>query len=243
MFILEMNRSGVLLWVFMAVLPACASQPRVEGAGASRVIVVFGDSTSAPRGGVRVFAEILKARLPDAKIINAGVAGNTTRDGLVRLDRDVISAYPYWVTIFFGINDSAVDVWKGATEPRVALGDFRANMREVVERIIAAGGHPIVLTPNPVAWTPELLKLYGKSPYEADDPDGWNVVLKQYAAAVRVIAADEHVPLVDVDEIFRTWASEPGHRLADLLCDGMHPNSHGHELIASAILAAMEARK
>ncbi len=178
--------------------------------------------------------------MPSVAIINAGVPGNTTRSALARLDRDVISRHPDIVTIFFGINDSAVDVWKGATEPRVPLAEYESNLRTIVERVRAAGGRPTLLTPNPVAWTPEILKLYGRAPYRPDDPDGWNVYLKRYAEAVRRVAAGEGVSLVDVDKMFRAYAAAPGHQLADLLMDGMHPNAAGHRIIADGVLKVIQ---
>jgi lysophospholipase L1-like esterase len=219
-----------------AMLASCVSNSSPAIRTRPHVIVIFGDSTSAVRPNVRVFSSFLQERLPEAKIINAGVPGNTTRDALVRLDRDVISQHPDIVTIFFGINDSAVDVWKGATEPRVPLAEYRANLGEMITAIRGAGATPILLTPSPVAWTCELLKLYGRAPYQPDNPDGWNVELKQYAAAVRQIAVDQRVLLVDVDGMFREYAAEPGHHLGDLLLDGMHPNDMGHRLIAEGIL-------
>lgn len=201
-----------------------------------RVIVIFGDSTSAVRPGIKIFASILQDRFPETKIVNAGVPGNTTRDAMARLDRDVISWHPDIVTIFFGINDSAVDVWKGAAQPRVPLADYRANLEEMIAVIRRAGAIPILLTPNPVAWTPELRELYGKPPYQPENPDGWNVWLRQYAQAVREVAAQDHVSLVDVDQIFRNYADKPGHHLEGLLVDGMHPNDVGHQLIGDQIL-------
>ncbi len=216
---------------------APAHQPdRVAEPNAPQVIVIFGDSTSAPRPGVQVFASLLQQHLPSARIFNAGVAGNTTRDALARFDRDVLSHRPEVVTIFFGLNDSAVDVWKGATAPRVLLSDYEQNLRLLVDKVRSANATPILLMPNPVSWTPELLKLYGKPPYRPDDPDGWNVCLREYAQAVRRIAADKKVLLVDVDGIFRSTSAQPGHRLAELLQDGMHPNSAGHQLIEENLL-------
>jgi lysophospholipase L1-like esterase len=174
-------------------------------------------------------------------VINAGVPGNTTRDALARLDHDVVAHHPDFVTIYFGINDSAVDVWKGALSPRVLLEEYKANLTTIVGRIRTAGTTPILLTPNPVSWTSDLVRLYGKPPYEPENPDGWNVLLKQYAQAVREIAEKENVRLVDVDGLFRRYASQPGHRPGDLLQDGMHPNDEGHELIAAAVVAAIQS--
>jgi lysophospholipase L1-like esterase len=189
---------------------------------------------------VRVFAEIIHEQLTETKIINAGVPGNTTRAALARLDRDVISQHPDVVTIFFGINDSAVDVWKGASEPRVGLAEYQSNLRKMVAAIRQCGATPILLTPNPVSWTPELRKLYGSKPYEPDNADGWNVLLVHYAEAVRKIAGEEKVAMVDVDRIFRDYAAQPGHQLSDLLLDGMHPNDTGQRLIAAGVMGKIE---
>jgi lysophospholipase L1-like esterase len=230
----------VLLCAAMIIANSCASADHPNETPMPRVVVIFGDSTSAPRPGVRVFASIIQEQLGGAKIINTGVPGNTTRDALARMNRDVISQHPDVVTVFLGINDSAVDVWKGETEPRVRLEDYRNNLREMIGAIRGAGATPILLTPNPVSWTPELKKLYGQKPYEPENGDGWNVLLVHYAEAVREIAAEEKVALVDVDRMFREYAAEPGHRLDDLLLDGMHPNDAGQRLIARGVMGKIE---
>lgn len=230
-----------LLYLVFFAMNSCAGPLLPTAKPLSSTIVIFGDSTSAPRPGIPVFATILQQRLREVRIINAGVGGNSSRDAVSRLDRDVLKATPAVVTIFFGINDSAVDVWKGATQPRVSLGEYASNLLEIVRRVRAAGGRPILLTPNPVAWTPDLLKLYGKAPYQPENPDGWNILLKEYSGAVQTIAAKENVELVDVDLIFRDYAKRPGNRLCDLLVDGMHPNAAGHRLIADAVLRIVQS--
>src|SRR5262245_43599169 len=67
------------------------------------VIVVFGCSSTAPRGSLKIFAKHLEERLgtPErpVRVINAGVPGNTTRDACERLNRDVIAYHPSFVTI------------------------------------------------------------------------------------------------------------------------------------------------
>src|SRR5271165_6266259 len=146
--------------------PSCTFPPKSSRPPMPQTLVIFGDSTSAARPNVRVFAAILQDNLPGAVVINAGVPGNNTSEALARLDRDVISRHPDVVTIFFGINDSAVDVWKGATEPRVPLVEYQNNLRKIVRAIRNSAALPILMTPNPVAWTPELLKLYDKPPYQ-----------------------------------------------------------------------------
>lgn len=211
------------------------------GASPSITMVAFGDSTTAPRGPLRVFAQFLEEALPKrdihARVLNRGVGGNTTTLACKRFKRDVLDENPDIVTLFFGINDAAVDVWKDATEPRVSLERFEKNLCYFIKELRAHGAQPILLTPNPLAWTPELRQRYGKPPYDPDVPEGFNTVLESYAERVRTIARSEDVPLVDVDRLFRDYAKMGS--IHEILLDGMHPNDLGHRLIANALLEAM----
>jgi hypothetical protein len=53
-----------------------------------------------------------------------------------------------------------------------------------------------LLTANPLAWTAQERQLDGKPPYHPEEAEGHNVILKDYAAAVRKIAEEENVPQV-----------------------------------------------
>src|SRR5690606_7818779 len=149
------------------------------------IIVAFGDSTTAPRTvdgqPLDVYAEHLKRALASgegrANVINAGVPGHTTRDGLARMNRDVLAHKPNIVIIQFGINDAAVDVWKNppATVERVPLAEYKRNLRKMVDAVRQQGGRAVLMTPNPMRWTDALRKLYNKPPYEPDEVDGLNV--------------------------------------------------------------------
>jgi lysophospholipase L1-like esterase len=201
-------------------------------------IVLFGESTTAPRGPLRVFGQLLEQDLPahgiQPKIINRGAGGEITAAARERFDRDVLVEKPDVVTIYYGLNDAAVDVWKGATAPRVPVKQFEENLRYFVGRLKAQGARPILLTPNPCAWTAQERELYGKPPYNPGDPDGHNVVLKDYVNAVRAVAHDEQTSLLDVFKIFQDYAG--GNSLQDLLLDGVHPNDLGHRIIADGVL-------
>ncbi len=204
-------------------------------------IVAFGDSTTAPRLAVKVYPWLLQRELSaqgvDAWVVNTGVPGNTSRDGRRRFARDVLARRPRLVIVQFGINDAAVDVWKQppAESPRVPLEEFRANLVHFVQALRKAGARTVLMTPNPLCWTPKLKELYGKAPYRPDDPDGFNTVLESYAEAVRQVAREQHVPLVDVWTLFRNAADKDKNGLGALLLDGMHPNDRGHRLVADAL--------
>jgi lysophospholipase L1-like esterase len=78
-----------------------------------------------------------------------------------------------------------------------------------------------------------------KPPYRPDDPDGWNVLLKDYAQSVRRIAKARSVTLVDTYQVFKDYSARDGHDLNDLMIDGMHPNDAGHALIAKHLIMAI----
>lgn len=232
-----------------AVLPVQAQQSVKQPAARDNWprIVAFGDSTTAPRGTLPVYADLLEAELPAkgvcAMVINAGVGGHSTRQGRNRFKTDVLDRKPALVIIQFGINDAAVDVWKepSATEPRVPLAEYRANLEFFIESLRAANAQVMLMTPNPTRWTDQLRQIYGKPPYRAKDPDGFNVLLQTYAEAVRQIARENKVDSIDIYAEYRALDSRAGQSMDALLLDGMHPNATGHRLAADLLLARLPA--
>ena len=210
-------------------------------------VVAFGTSTTARRSGVQdVYADLLRKELPQkgfsARVVNQGVPGNRTTDAVQRFETDVRAFRPDVVILLFGINDSAVDVWRNATEPRVPLETYRTNLTKMVQTLQADGASPILVAPQPMCWTEKLKGLYAgpphhdRSPYDAADPLGFNATLVDYVQVVREVAEQEKVPLVDLHKRFMDYHRVEGQDLNDLLLDGMHPNDKGHRMIADALL-------
>ena len=175
-------------------------------------IVCFGDSTTAPRDvngrDLTVYANILQAELPKkgitGSVLNKGVGGNTTQDAMARFQTDVLYQNPNLVILQFGCNDLAIDVWKDppATEPRVSLSEYISNLQTMIHALEDRGCRVILMTPEPRRWTPEMLKVYGKAPYDPKDPMGFNLLFTDYVRAVRGIAKKENAALVDIYDIF-----------------------------------------
>lgn len=212
-------------------------------------IVMFGDSTTAFRPGavkqvysVRVQRALASAGSP-LTVVNAGVGGNTTADAKARFERDVLRLRPKLVVIQFGINDAAVDVWRKppATKPRVPLKQFAANLRGMIAAARKRGIKVVLMTANPLRWTPKLKRLYGKPPYDPKAADGFDRPLQRYNAKVRDLAKEMKVPLVDVHAAFEESAKKSGRPVGELLLDGMHPNDAGHKLIAGRLLPVLRA--
>ncbi len=187
----------------------------LEGGG-NVTIVAFGDSITAGfavRRGFTVFwKEMLQKKYPDAtiKLINAGDSGNTTIDGLARLDWDVLAYEPDLVTINFGINDAALGI---------GLDDFLLNLRQMIMRIRAGPASEIL--------------LLSSQPLEAPGFD--KAVLKYYSAIIEIAEAED-VGFVDV---FAAWMERvnQGTPLSSFILEGLdHPNEEGYKIIAEALM-------
>jgi lysophospholipase L1-like esterase len=164
--------------------------------------------------------------------VNMGKGGENTNQARARF-KELLAQLPRYATIYYGLNDAAVDVWKGEIAPRVSIEQFTDNLRYFVRELKRTGATPILMTPNPLAWTAQQLELYGKPPYDPSAPDGHNVLVRAYAQKVRDLAGEEKVPLLDVFDLFEQCATTTGY--APLLLDGVHPSEFGHRLIADAL--------
>lgn len=94
-------------------------------------IVCFGDSLTRGYGATQ--GKDYPARLEEMtgiEVINSGVSGNTTADGLARLEADVLAFEPDVVLITLGGND---------LKNRVGVDTARANLVKGIQRIQAAG--------------------------------------------------------------------------------------------------------
>jgi lysophospholipase L1-like esterase len=148
-------------------------------------IVVLGDSTvcdyppdSPSRGWGQYLAEGFKGPVV---VRNLAVSGRSTKTFLQegRLKKAVAERADY-ALIQFGHNDSHA---KGRPEATDAATDYRANLRVYVETLRNAGTTPVLVTPMH-----RRLFRGGKLTEE----------LKPYADAVKAVAADLKVPVVDL---------------------------------------------
>ncbi len=208
-------------------------------------MVTFGASTTAPRKDTYIFTDRLRDTLsPEIErltVINAGVRGNTTVAGRARFQSDVMDHNPDLVIVCLGINDSTCDVWKEPPQdsPRVPLETYLANMAYFCERIQTSGAACLLMTTQPLSWTPRMKEMYGKPPYDPNDPDGFNTTLRSYMGALRLFARERDLPLVDLYAVFQECRDSHGGDLCPWFPDGMHPNDAGHALIAEHLIPAV----
>lgn len=130
------GRAAVVAALLMAMLAAACSEEPARRPTAGTGIVCFGDSLTAGTGasdGMDYPAQL--SRRIGQPVINAGVPGDTTADGLRRLDDDVLSHGPRLVLITLGGND---------LKNRAPKQKAFENLREIVDRIHATGALAVV---------------------------------------------------------------------------------------------------
>ena len=121
------------------------------------VIVFMGDLITAGqyvdpslRWTSLVDDDIVRKYLPtpiNFHILNRGVSGETTRQGLERFPNDLQQHRPDIVTIQFGLNDCNCWVSDGGL-PRVSEAAYRANLIEMIERARRFGARRVIMSTN-----------------------------------------------------------------------------------------------
>lgn len=214
--------AGLAISVPLKTESAEAAMPLLDFGGRPLKIVCLGDSVTGVyyhTGGRRAYPEMLELALQKVHpnttvtVINAGISGHTTQNGLDRLQRDVLSQKPDLVAVSFGLNDMT----------RIAPEQFRKSLDQIVARCRAANSKVLLCTPNAV------INTAGR-PTEK---------LVQYCDVIRSAGRDLGVPVCDqyatADALRRrdAWAW----RLT--MSDEIHPNMDGHKRMARELCRAI----
>jgi len=184
----------------------CGRREDPFGIGTGYVSIIKGALAAATRG----------ARI---EIKNRGVSGDRSIELVNRWKEDCLDLHPTHVSIMVGVND----IWHDNVGRGISAAGYRANMRHIVERTIAAGIGLILVTPTTV---------------DADPAHPYNVQCAEYAAAVEAFAREYGAVFVNAREAM--WrAVGAGPSVEYYLPDGVHPSVAGHAVIAAAWLEAV----
>lgn len=212
-------------------LPGAAGVPlrtaQLLESGQPVKIVCFGDSVTGVyyhTGGRRAWCDLVGLALrqiyPHAQVemINAGVSGNSTADGLRRMEADVLRHHPQLVVAMFGLNDVT----------RVSPEDFRANLRQIVQRSQQVGAEVILMTPTLVSAGDAARPL-------------WKVA--DYAQITREIGRELKVPVTDTFRAFQAIQAIDHRAWIRLMSDAIHPNMRGHKVLAEEVVWTLTGRR
>ena len=173
-----------------------------------------------PDGYVNLVVRGLAAEGVKVKPVKAGISGHKSDNMLGRLNRDVLSKRPRWMTLSCGVND----VWHQDHGRGIALEDYKANITKILDTCAASNCTVIVLTAT----------MFEK-PQMAEDPH--NVKLAPYNEWLRAEARRRNLPLADLNAAM--WTAHEKDSKVKLTRDGVHMAAAGDRLMARGVLTAM----
>ena len=213
---------------------AVKSGEKIAFLGDSITAAGWGDAT----GYVKLVMAGLAANGVNAEAVPAGIGGHKSNQMLARLDHDVLSKKPQWMTLSCGVND----VWHNANgvpldeadaaehpsspakEGEPERGTYKKNMTAIVEQAAAAGVKVVLLTATVI--------------HEKLD-NAENTRLATYNDFLRGLAKEKKLPVADLNAMFQERikaANTPEKKL--LTSDGVHMNHEGNRVMALGVLQA-----
>jgi lysophospholipase L1-like esterase len=223
----DMRTKMTMKWMAAAtaigMLGAAAVQAADIAVKDGQKIAFMGDSITqagvGPKGYVTLVMRGLEANGIKAVSIHAGISGHKSNDMLGRLERDVLSKKPDWMTLSCGVND----VWHGARG--VPLDAYQRNIVQIVERCQAAGIKVMILTSTMIG---------------EDQPNPNNQKLVAYNDFLRELAKEKKCLLADLNADMQAAIAKVGpDKKGNLITsDGVHMNPAGDIMMATGVLKA-----
>jgi len=192
--------SAGLLIVSLTLLPACgdSSQTSLRSLSSDAVILAFGDSLTFGTGAdhqTESYPAIL-TELSGRTVINAGVPGEVSREGLARIETLLTQHQPQLVLLCHGGNDLI---------RKLSESELRQNLTGMVERIRAHGAEVVMLSvPKP--------GLFLKAA----------PVYQEVAHALQVPLENDIIPDIESDTALKADPIHPNARGYRLLAERMH---------------------
>lgn len=143
-----------LVLLLAAAMAGCADDPKLPKLAADATVLAFGDSLThgTGAGAGEDYPALLQERI-GRRVVNAGVPGETSADGLARLPRALEEHRPALVILCLGGNDFL---------RRLDPAQTRANLDRMIAMIRASGAALVLVA------VPQLRVLGGNDPvYEA----------------------------------------------------------------------------
>lgn len=190
-------------------------------------IAFLGDSITAAGfsnagGYVQLIGAGLATNGTKVELIGAGWSGHKSDQMLARLDRDVLSKKPQWMTLSCGVND----VWHGIKG--IPLPDYEKNITAIVDQAQQADIKVVILTSTMITEDPKNLN---------------NQKLESYNEFLRKLAKEKDCKLADLNANMQTALAEarksPTAKGNLLTTDGVHMAFAGDAMMATGVLKSL----
>ena len=188
-------------------------------------IAFLGDSITAAGARTNGYCDLvirtLNAQALEVTPRYAGISGHKSNQMLARLEKDVLSHKPDWMTLSCGVND----VWHG--ERGVALEPYKKNITAIVDRAQAAGIKVILLSSTMI---------------REDQANDLNQKLVPYNAFLKKLAKEKNCLFADLNADMQEALKhfpEDAPKGKQLTSDGVHMNALGNQMMAKGVLRAL----
>jgi len=206
-------------------------------------MVAFGDSMTAcaALAPARRWPALLQRRLKRAfpgvrfEVVNAGVGGNTSREGLARIASDVLARQPALTLVQFGGNDATPDPARA-----VGLAAFRRNLARIRRRLVEAGSDSAWVTFPPVIDVWHGWSAPDNAPARAKffPAGGLNSYLHAYRRFTQAFATRHQDLFVDLYAGMREATEREGCPRY-IVPDGVHFTDAGSQAACAVVLAVL----
>ena len=139
--------------------------------------------------------------------INSGIGGETSKDLLMRIDRDVLSFNPDLVIITIGGNDT----WKGLT-----IQEYQDFLTQTIEKIKDIKALPVLQTYYCLLYN-QMDKVFQRFP--------------QIVEVNRNLSNEMNIPLIDQYKYFSPFYENEPENYKGLMLDGLHVNPIGNAIM------------
>ena len=218
-----MSTCGLALLVSSASLAESKPEIKICLAGASTV------QSYKPGTGIAGWGQALGAFFDESVVIDNHAVGGRSTKTFTTEGRwaKLLAAHPDYVLIHFGHNDSH---GPGKPESTDAATDYRDYLRTFIDEAKQAGAVPVLVTPV-------HRRLFDKDGHPSRE-------LQPYAEAMKIVAAEKGVMLVDLNrlsgELLQKLGEEGALDLYRDATDRSHFSEKGAELVASMIVADLK---
>lgn len=168
-----------------------------EGQKADNVMIFFGDSITKNGFHQNFIEHYYTTRFPNAEIkyVNAGIAGQTAKQGIDRLTWDVLSENPSQVFMMWGMNDCGIDLYQnGGTDAQkqAKIDESLRNIESLINIFEAQNIKVVLATPS----------AYDEGDYGAqnavDITVGYNKALEKLGDGIKALADKYDLQVVDL---------------------------------------------
>ena len=195
-------------------------------AGLNRKIVVYGTSLTASGAWVGLMNSWLTARYPgQLTIINSGLSGKNSAEGVAQLNTKVLAHHPDVVLIEFAMNDAFL--YSDGT-PQLSVTQARANLITMIGAIQAQNPQvEIILQTMNTVWN---------SPVGSNQSATLRPNLAAFYQMVREIARERGLLLIDHHPNWAALQQNSPSTFQAYITDGVHPGTEGINRIVMPLL-------